>query len=324
MLANQRLYEMHAADDIDVWAFAATLNSTIFAAERYAGVKALGREAAIDVEVFTAKKFRTPDVRHLRKDGVRRLGALMRDLCGREAGPILEEALIDTTLTAAQRYIDAHPVTPDLWPAELRDETRQAIDRLLLEAIGTPAREARGILTALYNEMIAYTRKLRRLELEAQLNRQSGGSEATNVRDLAQDVWTQLSAEGLNPIPVPDGFLDRGVASRRIQVPAGRAELVQPGLFDSEAGYAVRVGDRSFRFDTQAERDYFFTLASMGVRGETVIPVSVDDCIRLAARVREYIGEVRRGLDRIVYDLTSDQDLQHRIIRECMRRVLQG
>lgn len=50
----------------------ALLNSTVFACERYAAVKALGREAAIDVEVFTASSFRTPDLRRFSEGDVQR------------------------------------------------------------------------------------------------------------------------------------------------------------------------------------------------------------------------------------------------------------
>ena len=61
LLANQRLYNIEPREDVDAEVLAAVLNSTIFAAERLTGVKALGREAANDVEVFTARQFRMPD-----------------------------------------------------------------------------------------------------------------------------------------------------------------------------------------------------------------------------------------------------------------------
>ena len=323
-LANQRLYEMHASEGVDPSAFAAALNSTVFAAERYAGVKALGREAAIDVEVFTARRFRTPDIRRLAPDHSRHLAQLMDALREREAGAMLEEALLDTTLVAAQRYIDSHPVTPDVWPAELRDNTRRDIDHVLLIALGVPAEETGDIITSVYNEMIAYTRKLRRLELEAQSNRQGGGGEITNVRNLAQDVWTQLEVEGITPRPVPDGFLQRDTATRTIRLPAGRAELVQPGLFDTEAGYSIRVGTDILRFDSVAERDYCFTLLRVGIRGDVVMPTNSNLCETLAVEIGRYVQQVGRGLAQAVSDLTGDRELQNRIVREGMRRILQS
>jgi hypothetical protein len=323
-LANQRLYELQSSDDVETRAFAAVLNSTIFAAERYAGVKALGREAAIDVEVFTARKFRTPDIRRLSSARIRRLSELMNELCDRDAGPMLEEGLLDTTLGTAQRYIDSHPVTPDVWPAELRNRTRQSIDRIILEGIGVPRTDVDHVLTSLYTEMTVYTRKLKRLELEAQINRQGSGGEISNVRDLAQDLWAQLASEGFEPIPVPDGFFDRDTEVRPLQIPQGRAELLQAGLFDTEAGYGVRFGSSIVRFDSPAERDYCFTLANVGVRGETQIPVDTDECARLAVTINAYVQRVVRGLNQAVADLTSDSELQHRILREGMRRILQG
>jgi hypothetical protein len=194
-----------------------------------------------------------------------------------------------------------------------------------LRAIGVPASEVEATITSLYNEMTMYTRKLRRLELEAQLNRQGGGgSEITNIRDLAQDVWSQLTSQGLTPIPIPDGVIGRDAGTRQVHVPAGRPEIVQPGLFDSEGGYAVRFGTSVLRFDTAGERDYCFTLAFAGVRGDVQMPIDEHECSRIAVQIRGYFQEVTRGLDRAVSDLTSDHDLQHRIVREGMRRIIQG
>lgn len=323
-LANQRLYEMHPPSDIDPNAFAAVLNSTVFAAERYAGVKALGREAAIDVEVFTARRFRTPDIHRFTAGHLRRLAVCMKRLKEREVGPMREEALLDTTLSAAQRYIDAHPVNPDIWPDELKDRTRQEIDSIVLAAVGVPGNLVEDVRASLYNEMTCYTRKLRRLELEAQQNRLGGGGELTNIRDLAEDVWAQLASGGLNPCPVPDGFIERRTPTRTIQLPNGRAELVQPGLFDSEVGHAIRVGGNLLNFDTQSERDYCFALLTSGVRGDVSMPVDADECGRLATEIRRYVQQVSRALEQAVADLTSDRDLQHRIFREGMRRILQG
>jgi type I restriction-modification system DNA methylase subunit len=322
-LANQRLYELQAPNGIDPNAFAAVLNSTVFAAERYAGVKALGREAAIDVEVFTARRFRTPDIKHFKSGQLKRLETCMGRLIQREVGPMLEEELVDTTISVGQRYIDTHPIGPDIWPKELKDRTRQEIDAIVLAAIGVPSGEIEDVRASFYNEMTAYTRRLRRLELEAQLNRIGSGGEMTNVRDLAHDVWDHLVSEGLAPCPVPDGFIARGVQTRMVQLPNGRAELVQPGLFE-EMGYAIRVGATKLTFETQAERDYCFALLMSGIRGVVKVPTNSGDCDRLAEEIKRYVRQVSHALQQAIADLTSDHDLQLRIFKEGMRRILEA
>jgi len=98
LIANQRLYRVQPLDGVDHLALCAVLNSTVFACERYAAVKALGREAAIDVEVFSANAFRCPDVRLLSvadRDGLR---AAMTRMAQREVGDLREERLVDAGL----------------------------------------------------------------------------------------------------------------------------------------------------------------------------------------------------------------------------------
>ena len=171
-LANQRLYEVEPVDDVDGEVLCAVLNSTVFAAERYAAARALGREAAIDVEVFTACRFLVPDVRRLPASQKRRLATLLSQLGDRRVGPFLEDALVEAGRAEALRYIETPDVGPDVWPAEFRDPTRQALAAAVLRAAGVAAADLPSTRKRLYNELLAHTRKLRRLEHEAQLNRQ--------------------------------------------------------------------------------------------------------------------------------------------------------
>jgi hypothetical protein len=109
------------------------------------------------------------------------------------------------------------------------------------------------------------------VRLEAQRNRQGGGGNVTNIRDLAQDVWTHITAAGLPPRPLPDDFIPRNVQTRPIVIPPGRAELIQPGLFDDDNGHACRFGTTTVRFDSLGERDYCYTLARSGIHREVAL-----------------------------------------------------
>jgi hypothetical protein len=158
VLANQRLYEVYPIEGIDAEALCAVLNSTVFACERYAAVKALGREAAIDVEVFSANSIKTPDLRLLNDRDIELLRNAMRELSKREVGPILEESLLQMTHSVATAYISRYPVSSQVWPDELRDSVRQEIDRLVLKSVGVTDKDVSHTREKLYNELTEHTR----------------------------------------------------------------------------------------------------------------------------------------------------------------------
>src|SRR5260221_10629526 len=92
----------------------------------------------------------------------------------------------------ARRYVAEHEVSESLWPPELRDAVRQEIDRIVLAALGVSGSAADACLVRLYDGLVGYTRRLRLLELEAQLNRQGGGGggdKVASVRHLTAEIW---------------------------------------------------------------------------------------------------------------------------------------
>ena len=118
MLTNQRLYTVKLNNGLDALALCGVLNSTIFACERYAAVKALGREAAIDVEVFSANAYKTPDIRLLSNRDVEVLRFAMRRLAEREVHMVVEEPLMRLGHAAAVAYAATTPINQDVWPRE--------------------------------------------------------------------------------------------------------------------------------------------------------------------------------------------------------------
>lgn len=178
LIANQRLYKVEPVPGVSPLALCAVLNSTLFACERYAAVKALGREAAIDVEVFSANAFRVPDMRRIEASDLQSLESAMLELAVRRVGPMVEEHLLQLGLAAARAYVQRHPISPDIWPQELCNQTRQTIDRIVLKIIGVPQNEIEATRRTMCDELVAHTRRLRILELEAQLNRQGQAQNA--------------------------------------------------------------------------------------------------------------------------------------------------
>lgn len=324
-LANQRLYNVTPSDGVDVGALCAVLNSTVFAAERYAAVKALGREAAIDVEVFTARSFRTPDVRSMSPRIVADLGHAMTELAGREVGSLLEDGLANAGLSEARLYVSNNPVREDIWPAELKCLIRQRIDELILEGLGVKKKDMPSLRVALYNDLLTHVRKLRLLELEAQMNRRgsSGGAASVSVARLADEIWARLIDEAeCPPVSIPSQFIDEGTEVEVVHVPTSRTvKTNSTDLFDEPETYACTIGRKRLEFDAESKRDLIVSLASVGVDGDIAIPVDPDSCKETLTRTNEYLRDLNSYGTQMVAEVSGEYEFRERLMKEVLKRV---
>jgi hypothetical protein len=322
-IANQRLYNVVPLAGSDAAALCAILNSTVFAAERYAAVKALGREAAIDLEVFAASILKTPHLRKLRARDADRLQSAFAALSQRKIQPMLEEALQDSGLAEARSYAARQPVGRDAWPGELRDGARQEIDRIVLRGLGIPASEIEPVRERLYNELLAHTRKLRLLELEAQRNRRGGRASAPSPRELADEIWSRLLEEGSVALrKIPQDFLRDAAKTEVFNVPAGnRFSVLEPSLFDTHPRFAIRVGNTVVEARNREQADYLLFLLERGVSGGVPVPVAAGECARATAAMKSYWEELSRRIASAAAEVTGSPDLQSRIEREALRRL---
>lgn len=322
LLANQRLYNVHPHQGINELALSAVLNSTLFACERYAAVKALGREAAIDVEVFSARAFLTADITRYTDTMIGRLEETMRQLTQREVGPLLEEVLIHAGHAEAKAYIEHNSVNSGVWPAELRDETRQQLDRLVLSGLGVDESDIPQIQEGLYNDLTEHVRKLRLLELEAQINRR-GASVGTDPspRQLADEIWAQLiETETIQPRAIPDDFVDNSTELLSIHIPVGRVSVGSRSLFDQGRFFCL-VGRTRVEFDTEDQMKYATFLANLGIAGTMEIPFDDDVCQTALQQMTQYLDEVTEVFSAAAAEITGEGELQRRIVREGIRRI---
>jgi hypothetical protein len=324
LLANQRLYTIRPHAEIDPTVLCAVLNSTIFACERYAAVKALGREAAIDVEVFSANMYRTPDVRHLSTGDAETLGTLMTDLAEREVGMMAEVPLFNMSHDAAISYTAQHPIGTTIWPDELRDSIRERIDLIVLRLIGVPERQIPQTRETMVNELLAHTRKLRLLELEAQINRQGSSSRlGISPRQLADEIWTQLiGSSQLELRRIPDNFFQESQESTAVRLPVGRVEIDEPTLFGSDGETIARIGTTIFFRGAREQAIYLSQLSSWGINGDVIVPSNSSTCREVLENIQAYHAEFSSRFRQSVEDVTSDADLQARILREGWKRVI--
>jgi hypothetical protein len=324
LLANQRLYTVRMLPGVDSVVLCAVLNSTVFACERYAAVKALGREAAIDVEVFSANAYKTPDVRELSSDDADSLRNLMLELARRRVGNMVEEPLMQLGRSSAVAYASQNPVSREVWPTELSDPVRERIDLIVLRLIGVPPDEVEQTRERMVNELVEHTRKLRLLELEAQINRQgTGGSHGTSPRQLADEIWTQLiESERLTPRRVPHDFLTPNEVASIVHLPVAKVRVEQPDLFDAQRSFVVRT-DRTVVFRGPQDQALYLTrLAELGAVGDVVVPGDPDTCRRMLAMIEEYREEFVALFGNRVAEVTSDNELHARIMNEGWKRVV--
>jgi hypothetical protein len=324
LIANQRLYRVQPSDGVDHLALCAVLNSTVFACERYAAVKALGREAAIDVEVFSANAFRCPDVRLLSERDRESLRRAMTRMAQREVGDFREARLIDAGLFEARAYIATQPVSPEIWPAELRNPERQIIDEIVLRLIGVPNAHIEAVRQSIYNELVSHVRKLRLLELEAQVNRR--GTSATggpNPRQIADDIWARLVNSGAATIRrIPQDFIVTNMETDLVHVPVpGNMVLETPNLFEPNATLRGRLGRFELEFRNERQAEYIALLAYYGVVGDVPTPRDANACREVFQAISAYLGDVLRRFNEAAEEITASRQLQQRIVKEALRRV---
>jgi len=323
-LANQRLYQVMPLSGVDSAALCAVLNSTIFASTRYASVKALGREAAIDQEVFAVQALLTPDLRRLSTREVEELSGALKSICQRKVLPLLEEALQSAGLSEARTYVAQHPVSREAWPSELRDEARQVIDRIVLKYLGLSDRAVQRILEHLYNDLVEHIRKLRLLELEAQRNRGGGVPESTSVRQLADEVWAQiLSEEKLEMKNLPSDFI-KGISEvLSFRIPLARKYFaLEPGLFDDRPSFGMRAGKSVVELNNREQMLFLLFLADRGASGDVKVPVDRRLTNEALQSMEEYWEKISRRITAIAKEITGRKELQDRIVHESLRKIV--
>jgi type I restriction-modification system DNA methylase subunit len=314
LLANQRLYQIDPRDGVNAKALCGVMNSVVFAAERYASVKTMGREAAIDVEVFTAAAYRTPDVRLMSEEDVTAIGVHLDELAAFPVAPMLDEAIFDLNLSNAREYVLRVAVSSDNWPPTLKRESRHAIDRICLKYMGVPERKIESTLNRLYDEVLGHTRKLRLLELEAQANRLS-------ARSIADSILGQIVASGqMSLVSVPGSFIADGTETHTILIPArGELRLEPAGLFGS--GISGMIGRSRLVFQSHEEAEYVSVLARAGLSGSVPVPTDPHDCRGVTQQIQAYVQRFSDVLDQAASEITSDEDLHRKIYLEGMKAI---
>jgi hypothetical protein len=300
------------------------MNSVVFAAERYASVKALGKEAAIDVEVFTAMAYRTPDIRLLSDADIDSLRQQFAVLVESEAESMIDDGLLELGLGEAREFMTKWPVCEANWPKALKNAARVEIDRICLKCIGVPASQIERVRISLYNEIITHTRKLRLVELEAQQNRRGTPSrEKPSTKEMAKSIVEQVRRSSQLPlVSIPDSFIDEGIVTDLFVIPArGKFDVSPAGLFG--ATVRGRIGRHDVAFRNEIEAAYISLLAQAGALGSVRVPRSEEQLATVTAKINEYIATWSAAIREATAEITADEDSQRKLFAESMRILSQ-
>jgi hypothetical protein len=324
ILPNQRLYRVSPRTDVDAELLAAALSSTLFAAERFTGAKALGREAANDIEVFTARKMQVFDIRNLSSGEAVKMRAAFTRLRQRPVGPVLEGPLVETGLASAQAYVDTTLVTPAVFPAELMDEDRREIDRIILRSLGLPANQVEPFVCELYVELTMFQRKSRLLELHAQVNRRGNGS-GTKVTpaSLGDEIIGELIEEGFGLRDVPGDFVPGGMKTEVVTLPvAGKATASDGDLF-SAGKFKISFGrSEHLAFSSEAKRDLVLLLAQYWIRGDVQVPAADKACGPVLEALQSYLEDLRARVEEKSLRISDDEDFRVKVVWAAVRAAI--
>jgi hypothetical protein len=324
MIVNQRLYQLKLLDGYNSKAIAAILNSTISCSERYAAVKSFGREAYIELEVFSTQWMRVlnPTIINKRNEG--RLEKIMESLIKREMGSLVESSLLNCSLKEAQLYDFNHPVGRELWPNELVQEDRNELDRIVLEMMGYSSEKIENYIELFYNDLVAYTRRLRILELEAQENRRGQkGVVTSSARDLADELWLFIEKyKNFKPRTITKDFLEDNESIMHFHVPTGKkAKIAERELFDNGNDWKCDFGGNRIELPTREHCELVVTLSKYGFYGEQALPISKESAKKINIQISNYLNELKLHFDKSTMDITTNENLRKKIIIEAFRRL---
>ena len=162
------------------------------------------------------------------------------------------------------------------------------------------------------------------MELEAQINRQGLCDQwGPPPQVLADEIWTQLvNSDQITQRRIPEGFLPASSRLGHAQLSGAPVTIEQPGLFDSQPQYVARTTSTVVLRGSLEEVRYISLLAEYGVSGQVTVPLDPEICRSAMEAIQAYHELYTRLFQHSVEEITSDVDLQRRIIREGWKRVI--
>lgn len=297
LLANKRLFNVNAGPGVSADILCAVLNSTICALGRYCYGRLQGGDPVIETEVVDVKMMLVPDPRAASESVKARLIAALDSMRQREIGHLVA--------------VDGDGDQPS---GDLAMQDRQELDDAVLELLGIADPGERAELRAeLYYEITRMYRAIRTAEKKMQgFRSQSARRGRVTPKSLAGEIW-----EGLEEKPKLRTLSDIAseAEAEEIDLPEGKSAAVN----DLWNHNSLHIAGRHIPLGYPERMEFAKALSDSGAHGPVSIPVDPVACKRFMHEYGEYCGLVERQFAALAGELTSDEQMQVRVVKELWR-----
>ena len=292
LLVNHSLLEI-VSTQCDPEVLVGVLNSSIVGLIKWSYGRGLGREANLQLDVYSAKMMLVPN-------------------------PLGADKNLWSQIKHAFRALAKTPRTN--LAEELAYKERQVLDDLVLRLLGiTGGRERKRIRSDLYAELTAFHRTLRDLELKAQANRLRAARRGkTTPMSIAAEIWDLLKADQEENLRrFPSDFIPEGGAcrSQTFDLPEGHATVEE--MFGS---FCVKIGRKSFPVGNEACAQLLMALVNEGVCGPVALPESEVACRRVLRDWQLFRVALNDQFQELTSQRTADPQLLAKVVADLWRR----
>lgn len=297
MLSNKRLFNITADCGVVPEVLCAVLNSTICALSRYCYGRLQGGDPVMETEVVDVKMMLVPDPR-LASESVRsRLVAALDSMRQREIGHLVA--------------VDGEGDEPS---GDLAMPDRQELDDAVLELLGIGDPGERAALRAeLYAEITKMYRAIRTAEKKMQgFRSESARRGRVTPKSLAGEIWESL--EKKPTLRTLSDFAAEDEAEE-IELPDGKSAAVN----DLWNHNSLHIAGKHIPLGHPERLTFTKALSDSGAHGPVRIPLDPEDCKRALQAYEEYRGLVEGQFAALAGELTADEQMQARIVRELWR-----
>lgn len=297
VVCNHNLFDVFAPDGVEPEVLCAILNSTIVALSKHQFGRTMGGDPMLKTEVVDVKMMLVPDPRLASESVKARLIAALDSLRQREIGHLVA--------------VDGEGDEPS---GDLAMSDRQELDDAVLELLGISDPSERTELRAeLYAEITKMYRAIRTAEKKMQgFRSESARRGRVTPKSLAGEIWESL--EDKPELRTLQDFASEA-ESEEIDLPEGKSAAVN----DLWNHNSLHIAGKHIPLGYPERMAFAKALSDSGAHGKMLIPVDPMECQRFVQEYEAYCGMVEGQFAALAGELTADEQMQSRIVRELWR-----
>lgn len=280
----------------------AILNSTIVAFFKQFFARLHGREASLQLDVYSAQMMLVPNPENASEKIRRKLEEALESMLKRDS-----LALIDVDSTSVD------------WTGELALADRHKLDDAVLELLGISDKKERESLRAeLYEEVTKLYRQLRVAERIMQRHRSANARQGrATAQSIAAEIWDSLDTPPDYRTPLD--FIPPRARTETFDLPAeGRARIIRGNMFQPDS---VQIGDTIIELGDSVRCEFVKHLSQIGINGSVRVPTHPEHCLNAQRNYQTYADETNAEFQRLAAAYTSEEPMQERVVKELWRKL---